>query len=186
MVIAIDGPAGAGKSTVAREVARRLGYRYLDTGAMYRAVALAALDTGTDLDDARSLAGLGGLATRMTDDPRLRTPAVDARVSQVAGHADVRAAMREAQRRFLSEGDTVAEGRDVGAVVWPDSELKVWLDADPDERARRRGDAAALTRDARDRAQTRVPGDAVVVDTTGLAIPEVVTRIVDLVEERVG
>ena len=80
MVIAIDGPAGAGKSTVAREVARRLGYRYLDTGAMYRAVALAALDTGTDLDDARSLAGLGGLATRMTEDPRLRTPAVDARV----------------------------------------------------------------------------------------------------------
>jgi cytidylate kinase len=192
MVIAIDGPAGAGKSTVAREVARRLGYRYLDTGAMYRAVALAALDTGTDLDDARSLAGLGGLATRMTEDPRLRTPTVDARVSQVAGHADVRAAMRDAQRRFLEEGDTVVEGRDIGAVVWPQAELKVWLDADPIERARRRADesgddAAALAlhaRDQKDQLQTRRAPDAIVVDSTDLEAGAVVDRIVELARER--
>jgi cytidylate kinase len=192
MVIAIDGPAGAGKSTVAREVARRLGYRYLDTGAMYRAVALAALDTGTDLDDARSLAGLGGLATRMTEDPRLRTPTVDARVSQVASHADVRAAMREAQRRFLEEGDAVVEGRDIGAIVWPEAELKVWLDADPLERARRRidesGDEAAAqalhARDQKDQHQTRRAPDAVVVDSTELDADEVVSRIVELARER--
>jgi cytidylate kinase len=192
MVIAIDGPAGAGKSTVAREVARRLGYRYLDTGAMYRAVALAALDTGTDLDDARSLAGLGGLATRMTEDPRLRTPVVDARVSQVAGHADVRAAMREAQRQFLAEGDTVVEGRDIGAVVWPQAELKVWLDADPAERARRRtresGDAGAAqalhARDRKDQLQTERATDAVVVDSTELDADAVVERIVELARER--
>jgi CMP/dCMP kinase len=177
---------------VARGVARRLGYRYLDTGAMYRAVALAALDTGTDLDDARALAGLGGLATRMTDDPRLRTPAVDARVSQVAGHPDVRAAMREAQRRFLEEGDTVVEGRDIGAVVWPDSELKIWLDADPVERARRRsdesGDAAAAqalhARDQRDAQQTQRAADAVALDSTELSADQVVARIVELAQER--
>jgi cytidylate kinase len=192
MVIAIDGPAGAGKSTVAREVARRLGYRYLDTGAMYRAVALAALDTGTDLDDARSLAGLGGLATRMTDDPRLRTPTVDARVSQVAGHADVRAAMRDAQRQFLAEGDTVVEGRDIGAVVWPESELKIWLDADADERARRRsdesGDATAAqalhVRDQRDAQQMLRAEDAVSVDSTELSADAVVDRIIELARER--
>jgi cytidylate kinase len=128
----------------------------------------------------------------MTDDPRLRTPAVDARVSQVAGHADVRAAMREAQRRFLSEGDTVAEGRDVGAVVWPDSELKVWLDADPVERARRRihesGDESAApalhARDQRDAQQTMRAPDAVTVDSTDLSADEVVERIVALARER--
>src|SRR4051812_41539344 len=138
MVIAIDGPAGAGKSTGARGVARALGYRYLDTGAMYRAVTLAALDTGVDVHDARHLAGLAGLAARMTDDPRLRSPIVDARVSTAASHPEVRAALHAAQRSFLDEGDAVAEGRDVGAAVWPEAELKVWLDADPRERARRR------------------------------------------------
>src|SRR3954465_14478540 len=103
MVIAIDGPAGAGKSTVARAVARRLGYRYLDTGAMYRAITLAALDTGVDVHDARRLAGLAALATRMTDDPRLRAPLVDARVSTAASHPEVRAALHAAQRAFLEE-----------------------------------------------------------------------------------
>src|SRR5690348_7684126 len=98
MVIAIDGPAGAGKSTVARGVAHRLGYRYLDTGAMYRAVTLAALDTGVDVHDARRLAGLAGLAARMTDDPRLRSPMVDSRVSVAASHPEVRAALQAAQR----------------------------------------------------------------------------------------
>src|SRR4051794_37413055 len=131
MVIAIDGPAGAGKSTVAREVARRLGYRYLDTGAMYRAVTLAALELGTELSDARGVAALAGLAATMPQAGRLRTPQVDARVSTAAGHPEVRQALHAAQRAFLAEGDAVAEGRDVGAVVWPEAELKVWLDADP-------------------------------------------------------
>src|SRR3954464_4296048 len=134
MVIAIDGPAGAGKSTVARGVARARGYRYLDTGAMYRAVTLAALDTGVDVKDARRLAGLAGLAARMTDDPRLPTPILDSRVSTAAAHAEVRAALHAAQRAFLEEGDAVAEGRDVGAAVWPEAELKVWLGADPHQR----------------------------------------------------
>jgi cytidylate kinase len=193
MVIAIDGPAGAGKSTVARAVADRLGYRYLDTGAMYRAVTLAALDTQTDLHDAEALAGLAGLATRMTDDPRLRTPRVDARVSTAAGHALVREALRSAQRAFLAEGDAVAEGRDVGAVVWPEAELKIWLDADQGERARRRvqergggveAAAALAERDRRDARNTLRAEDAVLVDTTELPAEAVVERIVALVAAR--
>src|SRR5690349_9856587 len=193
MVIAIDGPAGAGKSTVARGVARALGYRYLDTGAMYRAVTLAALDTGIDVKDARRLAGLAGLAARMTDDPRLRTPMVDTRVSVAAAHPEVRAALHAAQRAFLERGDAVAEGRDVGAVVWPEAELKVWLDADPAERARRRvseqggGEevAAALRdRDRRDATQTQRARDAVLVDTTRLDPDAVAERIVALARER--
>jgi cytidylate kinase len=193
MVIAIDGPAGAGKSTVAREVARRLGYRYLDTGAMYRAVTLAALDLGTDLSDARGVAALAGLAATMTQDARLRTPVVDARVSTAAGHPEVRAALHGAQRGFLADGDAVAEGRDVGAVVWPEAELKVWLDADPGERARRReverggGDATAralVERDRKDASNTLRPEGAVVLDTTGLPADEVVERILALARER--
>src|SRR4051812_49088963 len=193
MVIAIDGPAGAGKSTVARGVARRLGYRYLDTGAMYRAVTLAALDTGVDVRDARRLAGLAGLAARMTDDPRLRTPVVDSRVSVAASHPEVRAALHAAQRGFLQEGDAVAEGRDVGAAVWPEAELKVWLDADPRERVRRRaeqqgGDAeveeALLDRDRADSPNMLRAPDAVILDTTRLSAEQVVDRIVELARER--
>ncbi len=183
MVIAIDGPAGSGKSTVAKDVARRLGYRYLDTGAMYRAVTLAALDTGIDLSDPKATAALAGLATTMTGDERLRSPLVDSRVSTVASHAEVRAALHEAQRRFLSEGDTVAEGRDVGAVVWPEAELKVWLDADQAERVRRRlaerggsprgrsPSATGATPATRSR-----PPDSQTLDTTGLTPEEVVEQ----------
>jgi cytidylate kinase len=193
MVIAIDGPAGAGKSTVARGVARALGYRYLDTGAMYRAVTLAALDTGVDVHDARRLAGLAGLAARMTDDPRLRTPIVDARVSTAASHAEVRAALHAAQRSLLEEGDTVAEGRDVGAAVWPEAELKVWLDADPNERVRRRSaergggqdvEQALIERDRADAPNMLRAPDAVIVDTTRLSAEHAIERIVELARER--
>jgi len=194
VVIAIDGPAGAGKSTVAREVARRLGYRYLDTGAMYRAVALAAMDVGVDVTDAKAVAGLAGLATTMTSDARLRTPLVEARVSTAASHPEVREALRVAQRRFLAEGDAVAEGRDIGAVVWPAAELKVWLDAESGERARRRsaqaGESEARTkraieeRDRRDAANTLRAPDAVAIDTTGLGPDEVVESILALARTR--
>jgi cytidylate kinase len=189
MVIAIDGPAGSGKSTVAKDVARRLGFRYLDTGAMYRAVTLAALDTGTDLSDPKATAALAGLATTMTGDERLRSPLVDSRVSTAASHAEVRAALHEAQRRFLSEGDTVAEGRDVGAVVWPEAEVKVWLDADQAERVRRRlaergGSPEDVTeRDRRDARNTVRPPDSQTLDTTGLTPEEVVEQIVRLARE---
>jgi cytidylate kinase len=188
VVIAIDGPAGAGKSTVARAVATALGYRYLDTGAMYRAVALAALRTGVATDDVDALAGLAGLAATMSDDPELRSPQVDLRVSLVARHRPVRDALHRAQRAYLAEGDAVAEGRDVGAVVWPEAELKIWLDAEPGVRARRRvqeqGDASAAAalaeRDQRDSAQTVRAPDAVVIDSTELASAVVVERIVSL------
>jgi cytidylate kinase len=190
VVIAIDGPAGAGKSTVARAVADALGYRYLDTGAMYRAVALAALRTGVDSGDAEALAGLAGVAATMTDDPELRSPQVDRLVSLVARHPPVRAALHRAQRAYLAQGDAVAEGRDVGAVVWPEAELKVWLDAAPGERAKRRvreqGDAAAAAalaeRDRRDSDQTVRAPDAVVIDSTELASDAVAARIVALAQ----
>jgi cytidylate kinase len=186
MIVTIDGPAGAGKSTVARALAERVGYRYLDTGAMYRAVTLVALEQAADpVVVARTDAW-----TKRLDDPALRGSAVEDRVSAVAALPEVREALREHQRAFLAEGDAVAEGRDIGAIVWPDAELKVWLDASPEERARRRGAergaeaaAAALERDRADRAQTIVPPGSVRIDTEGLAIDEVVARIVEQMEE---
>jgi cytidylate kinase len=191
VVIAIDGPAGAGKSTVARAVADALGYRYLDTGAMYRAVTLAAIRAGVGDDDTGGLAGLAGLAATMSGDPELRSPAVERRVSLVARHQAVREALHGAQRAFLEAGDAVAEGRDVGAVVWPEAELKIWLDAAPQVRARRRvleqGDASAAAalaeRDQRDSAQTVRAPDAVAIDSTELELATVVGRIVALARE---
>jgi cytidylate kinase len=159
---------------------------------MYRAVTLAALDTGVDMHDARAVSRLAGLAARMTDDPRLRTPLVDARVSLAASHPEVRAALHAAQRSFLEDGDAVAEGRDVGSVVWPEAEVKVWLDADPRERARRRSaeqaaaDAevasALVDRDRRDAQNMLRAPEAHVLDTTRLPVDEVVQQIVGLVE----
>jgi cytidylate kinase len=192
VVIAIDGPAGAGKSTVARTVAEELGYRYLDTGAMYRAITLAALRAGVDSDDAEGLAALAATAATLTTDGELRSPAVEARVSLVARHPSVREALHHAQRAYLAAGDAVVEGRDVGAVVWPEAELKIWLDAAPEVRARRRvqelGDSAAgaalAERDRRDSAQTVRAADAVALDSTDLATAEVVARIVALAREQ--
>jgi cytidylate kinase len=192
VVIAIDGPAGAGKSTVARAVADELGYRYLDTGAMYRAVTLAALRAGVESDDPAGLAALAERAASMTGDPELRSPEVERNVSLVASHRQVREALHGAQRAFLARGDAVGEGRDVGAVVWPEAELKIWLDAEPLVRARRRveelGDASAAAaladRDERDAAQTVHARDAVAIDSTDLDLDAVIARIVELARKR--
>jgi cytidylate kinase len=195
MLIAIDGPAGAGKSTVARLVATALGFTYLDTGAMYRCIALAELRGAQD-PLACAIALDGDTVTLDGEDviAAIRTPQVSERASQVAARPVVRAALVERQRELIAGGDYVAEGRDIGTVVAPDAELKVFLTASPAERARRRAaelgaDAEAvlreqLLRDERDASREHSPlsaaADAVELDTTGLGIDEVVARIVDL------
>lgn len=167
MIVAIDGPAGSGKSTIAKEIARQLGFNKLDTGAMYRAVTFAALDRGIDLDDETAIDALAeqieirftngtGEDTRLTIDGQdasaaIRTPQVDANVSKVSAYPGVRAAMLIHQRRAAEDRDIVAEGRDIGTVVFPNAQVKVFLTADPRERARRRvlqrhqNDAQTLT-----------------------------------------
>ncbi len=209
MVIAIDGPAGAGKSTVARGVADALGFTYLDSGAMYRCVALAALRAGADLDDADELGRIaGGLdvelssgAVRLDGEDvtdAIRTPDVDAAASRVSVHPPVREAMVARQRALIERGSYVAEGRDIGTVVSPDAPLKVFLTAGGEERARRRaaqtGEAldavveAQRERDARDAGREhsalRPADDAVGLDTTGLSVAEVVDRVVGLARDR--
>ena len=201
MVIAIDGPAGAGKSTVARAVAERLGFTYLDTGAMYRAVALAA--AGRE-DEAAAIAS--GADIRVGDrvllDGRdvtdeIRSPAASAGASRVAADPGVRAALVRLQQEIVRDGDWVAEGRDIGSVVAPDAAVKVFLTASAEERARRR--AAQIgsdpervlreqeERDLRDASAERTvlepAADAVPVDTTGLTLDEVVAQIELLVTE---
>jgi cytidylate kinase len=209
MVIAIDGPAGAGKSTVARGVAAALGFTYLDSGAMYRSVALAALRAGADPDDG---AALGEIARRLEielDGSRvlldgedvgtdIRSPEVSAAASRISVHPDVREAMVERQRELIAAGRYVAEGRDIGTVVSPDSPLKVYLVASDAERARRRaaetgepvaGVLAALAeRDARDAKREhgamRRAEDAVELDTTRIGPDQVVEHVVGLARER--
>jgi CMP/dCMP kinase len=209
MVIAIDGPAGAGKSTVARALAARLGVTYLDSGAMYRAVALATLRAGADPDDpgrvgeiARGLElELDGEAVKVGGEDAtaaIRTPEVSAAASRVSVHPEVRAAMVERQRAMIASADYVAEGRDIGTVVSPDAPLKVFLTASATERARRRaaetgehsGEVlrAQADRDERDTVREhgalRAAEDSVEVDTTGLTVEEVVERIGALARER--
>ena len=197
MVIAIDGPAGAGKSTVARAAAERLGFTYLDSGAMYRAVALRGGDPATVAREARL--ELGERITLDGEDvtEQIREPWVSEAASRVASDPAVREALVEQQRRILTEGDWVAEGRDIGTVVAPGAEVKVFLTADPAERARRRatelgGDEQVVLqelvlRDERDRTREASPliaaPDAVPVDTTGLSFDEVVDQIVTLAVE---
>jgi len=205
MVIAIDGPAGSGKSTVAGEVARRLGFIYVDTGAMYRAVALLALRQGLSLQDAAALTTTAETANlHFGPENRLfagdqdvtesiRTPEISQASSIVSAVEGVRRALVAIQQRFGREGDLVMEGRDIGTVVFPNAEVKVFLDASPEERARRRFEekpdgppldtviAQIRERDARDTRREHSPllraADAVVLDTTGLAIEEVVETI---------
>jgi cytidylate kinase len=209
MVIAIDGPAGAGKSTVARALAETLGFTYLDSGAMYRSVALAALRSGTDVEDGEALGelargleiGLGEGRVELGGEDvtaAIREPRVTATASRVSVHPQVREAMVARQRELVGGGRYVAEGRDIGTVVSPESPLKVFLTASPDERARRRAAetgeeqsrvaAAQAERDARDEEREhgalRAAADAVELDTTGFGVPQVVARIVDLARER--
>lgn len=209
MIVAIDGPAGAGKSTVARALAERLGFRYLDTGAMYRALTWLALRQELPLDRGAELAALaranpvelderGRVSIGGTDvTASIREPRIDRVVPVVARHTEVREVMRERQRALGAAGDSVIEGRDIGAVVVPGAEVKVYLKADPEERARRRvaerpgigADALVTdmrTRDQRDSANTHLAPGAVVIDTTDLTVDEVVDRIAELVRRVVA
>ncbi len=210
LVIAIDGPAGSGKSTVARAVAERLGLKYLDTGAMYRAVAFAVLRSGGDPADAevaaRTARGIQlevGLDTVIVDGfdatAEIRGPAVTRAVSVVAANPEVRQVMVSRQREWAEKrGGGVLEGRDIGTVVFPDAELKIYLTADPAERARRRARevsdldyetvaADIARRDAVDSSRATAPlaeaADATVLDTTGLTIDEVVDRVANLLAD---
>jgi cytidylate kinase len=204
MVVAIDGPAGAGKSTVARAAAAALRFTYLDSGAMYRATALALLEDGGE--PARRAAELRiDLGDRVVADGRdvtdaIRAPAVSEEASRIAVDPGVRMALVDKQRGQLATGDWVAEGRDIGTVVAPDAELKVFLTADAEERARRRAAelgadwrtvlADQALRDEQDRSRESSPlraaDDAVELDTTGRTVDEVVEEIVALVRARRG
>jgi cytidylate kinase len=209
MVIAIDGPAGAGKSTVARALAERLGFTYLDSGAMYRCVALAALERGADLDDGAAMGELAGSLEIELDGDRvvldghdagaaIRSPEVTAASSRVSVHPGVREAMVARQRELIAAGRYVAEGRDIGTVVSPEAPLKVFLTASPEERARRRAEqkgedagavlvsprARAARDEGREHSALRAAEDAVELDTTGLALDQVVDRVVTLARQR--
>jgi cytidylate kinase len=217
MIIAIDGPSGAGKGTVARELAARLGLRHIDTGAMYRAIAWKVLHDGLSFDDEDGLAALsesvdiqfdGGrmLIDRIDVTREIRTVEIDRAVSLVARLPRVRAALVKRQREYGRENGLVMEGRDIGTVVFPDADVKIYLDASPEERARRRasdpahgaGQSMALrevavaleTRDQADRTRSASPltiaPDAVVVDTTSDPIEVVVERVLAIVKERMG
>lgn len=226
MIVAIDGPAGSGKSTIAREVAERYGLEKLDTGALYRTCAAVCADEGVELDDEAAVVDRSreidirfdahGEATRISADGRdvsdeIRTPRIDRIVSQVSAYPGVREAMLPVQRRFAEGRDVVAEGRDIGTVVFPEADLKVFLTADPRERARRRvlqrheHDAEAPSaeaieaevdqtladlerRDALDSSRAVAPlvaaEDAVHIDSTAHTIDQIVERVGELIRER--
>ncbi len=207
MIVAIDGPAGAGKSTVARLLAERLAFRYLDTGAMYRALTWLARRRGVALDRADELATLATEHPVEFDEQgrvfidgsdvtsSIRKPDIDKLVPVVARHAQVRGVMRERQRALGNEGDVVIEGRDIGTVVAPHAQVKVYLVADERVRASRRSserpgigaDALATDlrlRDEKDAINMRPAEDAIQIDTTDLEVDEVVARIEELVVAR--
>ena len=204
MIVAIDGPAGAGKSTVARRLAERLQFRYLDTGAMYRALTWLALQQSFDLSDGERLGRLAQENPITFENEQrvfisgtdvtaaIRRTQVDRMVPVVARHPEVREVMRERQRELGHDGDVVIEGRDIGTVVAPAAEVKVYLVADPQVRAERRlaerpeigGDALATDlrmRDASDAARMQPAADAHEIDTTSLEVDDVVDQIERLV-----
>jgi CMP/dCMP kinase len=215
LIIAIDGPSGVGKGTVARVVASRLGLRHVDTGAMYRALAWRGLQLGVDLDNEDAVVALAKAAvfdvegSRVSIDGQdasvaIRTPEIDRAVTRVARLPRVRAELVARQRAMAAEGGVVMEGRDIGTVVFPDAPVKVYLDASPEERARRRSHdpahassqtealaaiaQAMQRRDEADRTRTSSPliiaPDAVVIDTTSMPIGEVVDRVLFAVTNR--
>lgn len=211
-VIAIDGPSGVGKGTVARAIADAFGYRHVDTGAMYRALAWRAIDLGLDVDDEPAVSAMAGRVDIVVANGQvsvdgvdvtsaIRTPQIDRAVTSVARMPSVRAVLVARQRAFGHEGGVVMEGRDIGTVVFPDADVKIYLDASPDERARRRaadpahggrGEALATVASAmadRDRIDSTraasplmIAPDAVVVDTTGIAVPDVVAKVKAIID----